>query len=92
MSKESHKIQTSGYKINKSWGYNVTEWRLYYTVHLKIAKRINLKGSYHKKKFVIKYGDDVNQTYSGDHFAIYTIIHLKLNVMYQLYPNKNKYC
>ena len=60
MSKESHKIQTSGYKINKSWGYNVTEWRLYYTVHLKIAKRINLKGSYHKKKFVIKYGDDVN--------------------------------
>lgn len=23
MGTESHKIQTSGYKINKSWGYNV---------------------------------------------------------------------
>ena len=45
------KVQTSSYKINKSWGYNVQHGD-YITnpVYLKVSKGVNLKSSHHKKK------------------------------------------
>ena len=39
------KLQTSNYKINKPWGYNVQHGNCSYysTAYLKVAKRVNLK-------------------------------------------------
>ena len=45
------KVQTSSYKINKSWRYNVQHGG-YITnpVYLKVSRRVNLESSHHKKK------------------------------------------
>ena len=38
---------------------------------MKVAKRVNLESSYHKKKILTTFGD---VTHCGDHFTIYTNI------------------
>ena len=54
------KIQTSSYKIKKSWGYNINNIinnsnnysHQYCIAHLKVAKRVNPKSPHHKKKIL----------------------------------------
>ena len=50
------KIQTSSYKINKSWACNVQHddySQQYCTVYLKVAKRGDLKSSHHKNNMEV---------------------------------------
>jgi len=46
------KVQTSSYKINKSWGYNVNMMTILNNmkVYSKVAKRVNTNSSHHKGK------------------------------------------
>ena len=47
----------------------------YYIVHSKVAKRVNLESSHHKKVFCnYVWWLDINYTYCADHFTIYTNI------------------
>ena len=41
-------------------------------IYLKVAKRVNLKSSHHKKKICNCLLMGVNYAYCGDHFMIYT--------------------
>ena len=59
----------------RSWGCNVQHGGYslqYYIAYLKVAKKVNLKSSHHKKK--ISYGWWWILTYCGDHFTAYTYI------------------
>lgn len=45
-------VQTSSYKLNKSWGCTVQRGDYssqYCVVYLKVSKRVDLKSSHHKK-------------------------------------------
>ena len=53
MGEGGQKVETSSYKINKSWGCNGDYSLQYCIVNLKVAKRVDLKNSHHKKnKFI----------------------------------------
>lgn len=54
MGTDGKKVLMSIYKISKSWGCNVQQ---YCTVHLKVAKKVDIKNSYHKEKIIIMCGD-----------------------------------
>ena len=41
---------------------------------MKVANRVDLQISYHKEKRKVVCGDNINQTYCGNHLAIYTNI------------------
>lgn len=63
-------------KINKLWGYNVQcddYGQQYYTIYLKVANRVNLKNSHHKKgkrhHNYVKWW--MLTKHCGDHFTIY---------------------
>ena len=49
------KAQTSSHNINKSRGCNVQHggYSSYCVAYLKVAKKIDLKSSHHKKKYVL---------------------------------------
>ena len=52
MGEGGQKVRTSSYKKSKSWGCNVQhgDYSWYCTAYLKVAKRVNLESSHHKKK------------------------------------------
>ena len=53
MGEGGQKVQTSRYQINKCWRCDAQHSDLVNNiVYLKVAKRINLKSSHHKKKIV----------------------------------------
>ena len=88
------KVQTSSYKRSKSWGYNVQhgDYSYYCIAYLKVVKREDVKHSQHKKKILkLCMLMDVNETYCGDHFAMYINIKAlkQYNVTCQLHLSKN---
>ena len=53
MMKDGQKIQTSNYKMNKPWGYNMQHGdysQQYRIAYLEVSKRIDLKSPHLKKK------------------------------------------
>ena len=52
MREGGQKVQTSNYKISKSWDCNVEhgDYSQYCIVYLNDAKKVNLKSSHHRKK------------------------------------------
>ena len=53
MMKDGQKIQTSNYKMNKPWGYNIWHGdcsQQYCIAYLEVAKRTDLQSPHHKKK------------------------------------------
>ena len=67
--------------LSKFWGCNVQHgncsWQ-YCTVYLKVTKRVNLKSSYHKKKYVTVWGDICWLQLFGNHFLVYACMYSKL--------------
>ena len=61
MGEEGQDVQTSSYKINKSWECNVQCGNCspkHYSAYFKIVKRVNFKSSHHKKNiFLTSSGD-----------------------------------
>ena len=48
---------------------------------LNTTERVDLKSFHHKeKRSITMYGVDINETYCGNHFAVYTIIKLLCRV------------
>lgn len=58
MGEGDQKVQTSSYKINKVWGWNVQhgDYSKHNFAHLKVVKRVDLKSSHCKQK-----NHDVNE-------------------------------
>ena len=53
MGERGEKVQTSSYKINQPWECNVQHGdcsQQQCVVYLKVAKKVNLESSHHKKK------------------------------------------
>ena len=63
---------------------------------LNTTERVDLKSFHHKeKRSITMYGVDINETYCGNHFAVYTIIKsvystTETNIMYVSYNKKIK--
>lgn len=81
MSKGDQKVPTSSFKLNKSWGCDVQHGD-HRSAYSKVAKRVSLKSSHHKKNFVTV---SDNRTYCGDPFprdknvqSLCNVVHLKL--------------
>ena len=76
MGKGIQKVQTSSYKINKSWECGVQHGDYSYNiVYQKVAEKVPLKRYLHKKKkFQIM--RDVTLTYCGDCFATCIYIYM----------------
>ena len=61
MGEGGQKVQNSSFEINKSWGYDVLHGDCSSSccvVYLKIAKRVDIKSSHHKKKKLVTMCDD----------------------------------
>lgn len=59
MGEVGQKVQTSGSKINKSWGCNIQHGdcsQQYCIVYLKVARRVDIKNYHHKEKIIPKHG------------------------------------
>ena len=49
MDEGDQKVQPSCDKINKPWEYSMCSSKQYWVIYLKVAQRVNLKISHHKK-------------------------------------------
>ena len=56
MIKKKQQQQTSSYKINKFWGYNVQHdnYSSYHTIYVKVSNRVDYKSFHHKEKIIIR--------------------------------------
>ena len=85
LEEDGRKVQTSNYKINKYWGWNIQHDDIANSAVMmygKFVTRINPKNSQHKKSFFLPNLSllfllypyekmDVSWAYCGDHFIIY---------------------
>ena len=77
LNKGCQKMQTSSFKVSKSWGCNVQhdEYSHQHCMEQLKVRRVYLKRPHHKEKttFLLCVVMDVNETYCGNHFATYLL-------------------